>query len=50
MAFAGKFENDGVVDKAIDNGACGHVVGKDLSPIRERKIRGDADASAFIAI
>jgi hypothetical protein len=49
VALAVEFEAGSVMNQAIHHGACGVVIGKDLDPIWERQVGGDADALAFVS-
>ena len=50
VAFDVEFEDDAVVDEAVDGGHGGHGIFEDLLPLRKRQIAGDHDAAALIAM
>jgi hypothetical protein len=50
MTLAFELKDDRVVYESIDDGACSHVVGKDLRLVGKGQVRCDADAAAFVAL
>lgn len=38
------------MNETIDYGCCGHLVGKDLRPLLERKIGRQRDAASFVTL
>ena len=48
-AVAGKLEDGGVVNEAIDGGHGGHGILEDLVPLGEDQVRGDDNALLFVA-
>jgi hypothetical protein len=50
VALASEFEDDAVVNESIYGGACGHRIGKDLSPIGEREVGCNTDTAALLSV
>lgn len=50
MVLAGQCEDCAVMNEAIDDGSCGHLIGKDLCPFLEGPIRCQRDAASLVAL
>jgi hypothetical protein len=50
MALPGEGEHGSVMDESIDDGRCGHLVGKHLRPLLERQVRRQRNAAAFVPL